>query len=129
MEPNTQSPCEFLRSVPRLRSQVSTDDSDWVYHLSDIQALSDVQVIDVGNDCYLAVREGLSVDFALFREESVDENHVVTVQLVFCGYGTGGDLREMRHTFWGHDREGYVFYMPIQGVINALEQLKKYFSD
>ncbi len=58
------------------------------------------------------------VNYALlgFVQSDMDGNDTL-VHRVFEGVGTGGSLREMRHTYFGPDLQGYVFYLPIDAVI------------
>lgn len=101
------------------------------YRLADIRARPGVVVTEPLRECYLAVRVsecGTHVHYAGLVWTSEDDDGV-EVEVLFTGNGTGGSLREMRHTNWGPDDSGYVFYLPLAKTIALLEALKQYFDD
>lgn len=53
----------------------------------------------------------------------------IEVAIVFRGEGTGGVLRECRHTYWGPDGKGYIFYPNGRVIAAAFKELSKYFDD
>lgn len=56
---------------------------------------------------------------------SWDDEETYVTSLFKCE-GTGGVLRECRHTYFPND--GYVFYMNHQDMINALNYCKEFFD-
>lgn len=74
------------------------------------------------NDCWLS--------FAFFTWTMSSQEEGDRVSCVFHGGGPTGGLNELRHTYWGtKNSDGYVFYLPIDATIKALEYLKKYYKD
>lgn len=115
------------------RVQVETCEPTWVYSLDEIKAKG-WEMVDLGGNNWLAVAlEGLGVEYAFFSFHCADQNMAnVQVECIWEGQGTGDGLREMRHTYFMPDDEetpGYVFYLPIDATIKALQHLKKYFDD
>lgn len=106
---------------------------DVAYLLDDLKTIPGVTVTEPEKECYLAVLphdNGVTLSFACFEwvtEDDRDKDVKVFVKLLFTGEGTGSNLREMRHIWWGED--GYLFYMPLSKVIAALGELKKHFDD
>lgn len=70
-----------------------------------------------------------SIDYAYyqFSSRTLGEEPVY-YECIWHGHGYGGSLREMRHTYFKVDDNGYVFYLDIKGTIRALEILKRYFD-
>lgn len=68
------------------------------------------------------------VDYALMQFAEDDGITSLYVN-VFSGRGTGPGLREMRHTYFGTEFNGYCFYLPINAVQQALELLKQHFEE
>lgn len=106
--------------------------ADVAYNLSVIKALPGVIFEEPIPEVYVAVLaapDDVSVSFAAFAWHTEDDNCVFGT-LLFRGEGTGSALREMRHITWGQDDKhpGYLFYMPLNKTIAALELLKKYFD-
>jgi len=64
------------------------------------------------------------VVFDFFYSDADNKN--VMLQPVFHGEGTGGALRECRHTWWGDN--GYIFYPNKNTIELALKELSKYFD-
>jgi len=115
-------------SLPAHASPV--DDKTTVYKLAELQAVPDAVVTKLTADCFLAVLvvDDLHVSFGMFEWHNAGDGGVF-IRLVFKGEGLSGNLREMRHTWWVPDEDGYVFYLPIDGVIAAMTALKAYFDD
>lgn len=104
-------------------------DQQRVYSLKAIRAIPGVVVTEPHPECYLAVHveDACLVSFAAF-DWNTEYGGDVLVDLMFKGEGTGGNLREMRHTYWGPEGDGYVFYLPLNKTIAVLEALKQYFD-
>lgn len=99
------------------------------YRLADIQAIPGIEIIEPVKECYLALlRDGICIDFAVLTWCGEGDG-IIYVEPLLVGNGTGGNLREIRHTWWGPWTQGYLFYMPLQKTLAALEALKTYFSD
>jgi hypothetical protein len=120
---------EILHGVPVVPPRDKHADPS--YMLADIKARPGVVVTEPLRECYLAVRVsacGTHVHYAGFEWYSEDDDGP-EVQPLFVGNGTGGNLREMRHTYWAPGRDGYTFYLPLSKTIALLEALKQYFND
>lgn len=96
-----------------------------LYRLSEITAIFEVINIDDNHWLFTDTSKGHWIDFALMAFVSKDDDDTY-VSTVFKGSGTV-DQREMRHVWFG-DGDGYVFYLPGDAVIKALEFLKTYFD-
>lgn len=120
---------EILKHAPPIQ-EPHGQPGDMYHSLNAIKAIPGVIVEEPIPEVYVAVRlseDTVIVDFAAF-EWCSEEDDDVCVHLLFYGHGTGSGLREMRHTYWGRDGDGYLFYMPINKTIAALEVMKKYFN-
>lgn len=97
-----------------------------VYDLIEInEVYTDVCTINQG---FLAAHnDGLVINYALFRfAESDADGSNVKVELIYSGQGISGGLREMRHTYFAN--EGYIYYLPMDMLIESFQILKKYFD-
>ncbi len=103
-----------------------------LYKVAEVRALPGVVFHEPISEVYVAVLPpadgGVSVAFAAFEWVAEDDDGGYA-SLMFRGDGTGGNLRELRHTYWGPERDGYVFYMHLAKTIAALGVLKTYFDD
>lgn len=111
-----------------------------LYSLDEIKKTAD-EIIEVDSNHWLAFKNELSfhdekpndlqncsLAFALFEVAQCEGDDINTlVNIVFCGDGPTGSLREPRHMWWG-DEEGYTFYLPAKAVIKTLQILEKYFD-
>jgi len=61
-------------------------------------------------------------------EWSSEDDSGPEVRVLFRGSGTGGNLRELRHTYWAPVTDGYLFYMPIEKTVALLTAMKEYFD-
>lgn len=79
-------------------------------------------------NCFLFIdSDEVQTEYAFFQfcwSEFDDTN--IHVSKIFHGCGTTYD-RAMKHTYFG-DKEGYIFYLPIDETIKSMEILKKYFD-
>jgi hypothetical protein len=106
-----------------------TDHGDDHYRLDLLRAVPGVVVTEPSRGVYLAVlANGIHIDFVGLESAGEDDSGII-LSLLFNGNGIGGNLREMRHTYWGPDGDGYTFYLPLAGTIALLEALKVYFDD
>ncbi len=100
------------------------------YYLEDVRKVPGVVVTEPHPGAFLAVRHdpnGVWIDFAGF--EWVGEDDLgPEVRVLFRGGGTGGSLRELRHTYWNPVNDGYVFYLPIDKTIALLGALREFFD-
>lgn len=111
----------------QVRDDIGTD-TKLVYSLNDIKALN-LDVIELADAGILVIQkeDDLHVNFALLQEDC-DDGEDRFFSVVFHGRGPSGSLRECRHTYWGEDGNGYIFYPPFDLIIAALNELKKYFD-
>lgn len=75
---------------------------------------------------------GLWLNFAVLQfHTSIDEGEFATC--LFFGDGPGGkkgeSLRECRHTYWGENGDGYIFYPEGKLIIAALRALSEFYDD
>lgn len=109
------------------------------YDLESIRAAAS-RCLDLPGEGILAVHldaDELHVSFAVFRWSSgpstrdgveVDGRKM---ELLFCGDGPSGNLRELRHTYWGdgsEGREGYLFDPPASLIVAAFAALREWFD-
>lgn len=100
------------------------------YYVDDVRKIPGVVVTEPYPGAFLAVRVsacGTFVDFAGLEWQGEDDLGA-EARILFQGNGTGGGLREMRHTNFGPDRDGYVFYLPINKTIALLGALREFFD-
>lgn len=110
---------------------------DDVFSLKEIKQKSTKLVELKENCCWLALtnRDGI-IDFGVF-EFSLQRSDIddVFVQMIFYGYGMGdfenpsNGLRELRHTYFAPARNGYIFYLSMETMRLAFDELSKYFDE
>ncbi len=71
--------------------------------------------------------DGTFVEFAVL-EFYVQDDDDTYLQCVWAGEGTGGALRELRHSWFGENQGGYVFYLRLDTMIAACQALQEYFD-
>lgn len=121
----------ILDHLTAIENYFGDKNSEKVYKLLDVRTVPGVEVEEPIPEVYVAIHlseDGVIRSFAAFEWASEDDDGVYAT-LLFHGEGTGPNLKELRHTHWGRDGNGYLFYMPISKTIAALEVLKKYFED
>jgi len=96
------------------------------YSLNKIKK-SGYKIINLSGGYLVLDIDEISIDFALFQSAGFDQNKNESLSLVFYGNGTGGSLRKCRHTYWGES--GYLFYMPLYLIKEAMSELKEYFDN
>lgn len=52
----------------------------------------------------------------------------VYYSLVFQGYGVSGGMRELRHTTWGYEGDGYLAYPDSRLIADAFVKLREWFD-
>lgn len=74
--------------------------------------------------------DDLIVSVALFdfAEGDIDGKNA-QYERVFHGSGPSGNLRELRHTYWGDPkRAGYIYYVDASMIREAFDVLEKWFD-
>lgn len=81
----------------------------------------------VPGKCWAFLRERVGVirEFVIAEEASEYEGKFY-VDVFWSGEGTGGSLRELRHSWFGED--GYIFYLNLDHLIAAAQFLKQHFD-
>ena len=105
------------------------------YSLSDIKKLANVEFVElVSERCWAAVanltpnNEGwLTIGVFQFASQTLGDDEIF-VDPIFVGEGPSDGLRELRHTWWGENQDGYIFYPNGEYITKALEFLKKYYD-
>lgn len=101
---------------------------DKVYHRKTLVD-SGFEIIELPGDGILVRKDPSDtwIEFAVleWHTEYMHLGEVLAVEysMLFHGQGTGGCLRELRHTYWGED--GYLFYINrglVEAAFKALEQ-------
>lgn len=111
------------------------NDEENCYRLSEIKAIANVEFQEViPEQLYMAVARlspisdlWLSVGAFEFYSQMMGEEEIY-VQPLFIGEGPSGVLRELRHTTWGPQGDGYLFYPDAMRICTALQFLKKYYD-
>lgn len=104
------------------------------YSRPEIEALEGARLFPLPDrDTMLVIREegdSIYIEYALFDYSTGDcsDGTPALMKCIFHGYGFGGGLREMRHTYFGQEA-GYVFYLPTQALIDSLKILQEYFDE
>lgn len=62
------------------------------------------------------------ISFVVFKFYAGDES--VYYSKVFCGKGPSQNLRELRHTYWGENGAGYIFFPSAKLICDAFDKLK-----
>jgi hypothetical protein len=123
----------MTRMIDRLTAEPDVAiDGNEVYDLAQIHAVAD-RVIDLGAGAVMAMAiDSEIVDFAVFGfsygptiQDGVSVGGV-KLYLVLHGDGPAGELRELRHTYWGD--EGYLFYPDVRVIVAAMAALKEWFD-
>lgn len=72
----------------------------------------------------------LWIRFAVFASGGSDlDDSNVRMNCIFHGEGPSGNLRECRHTWWGENSEGYVFYPDGDIICAAFKVLAQWFDN
>lgn len=106
--------------------------NDQYYSLDKFQTLYEVTELVPGRGWLVVHRPEpeYQTDFAVVQFMQSEVGGANTeVSIVFCGSGTGTVLRECRHTYWGPDGKGYIFYPNGKIIAAAFKELSKYFDD
>lgn len=115
---------ETLQRKDGVKSEIHDDEV--VFELAYLMGRFPI-VYEIGN-CSLFVKEdGIHVGYALM-ERTYEDSSGIFYEHVFSGYGISSSLREMRHTYFGSDFDGYCFYLPGKAVGKAFEILSQYFD-
>lgn len=69
----------------------------------------------------------IQVHFAAVEWAGSDA-HGDVVKSLWCGEGPSGNLRELRHSRFGPEFDGYMFYADLQHIILVAEKLKTWFD-
>lgn len=110
-------------------SLIGMDAKTVLYADADVRAKATF-AIEVADQGLLAVLEHEGhVSFVVLDwagAEGVTEGAPVVRQLVFRGCGPSGELRELRHTWWGED--GYVHLPQGALIADAFAKLERWFD-
>lgn len=105
--------------------------ADTVYPLDKAKARFEVR--DLCRDAWLVLKwdaDRLWLHFAVMTFHSSDgdgKNTVMKPQ--FHGEGPSQNLRECRHTWWGDNGDGYLFYPQGPAIIAGFKALSEYFDN
>jgi hypothetical protein len=69
----------------------------------------------------------VAVTFVTFLMSNMDGSELEVMHMLST-WGPSGGLREARHSYWGPDGNGYVFYMNFEHVRAALSYLERFFD-
>jgi len=100
-----------------------------VYSLDKMKELSTehVELPSNGHLFYYREADGLHLNFFVggFHTSDVDNKNVV-IDKIWTGCGPTGNLRELRHSFFGEN--GYIFYVNLDILEAASKDLRRYFD-
>lgn len=108
------------------------NEGETVYPEPNIRATAHRTIELPGGLLAVQVIEELHVSFVVFsavRGPSTRDGVEVEpamYQVTFCGEGPSGNLRELRHTYWGKD--GYIFYVNAELITSAFAALREWFD-
>lgn len=110
-------------------SAYNTCDSDGAYSIDVLKANHEVSDLAGRGWFVLDTSGGHWLRFVVFEyvASEVDGTNPHG-KLVFYGEGPSDTLRECRHTWWGEDGKGYVFYPNKKLILAALDKLSEYFD-
>lgn len=102
-----------------------------VYPLDKARARYEVR--DLGHEGHLVLKwdeQKLWLHFAVmtFYCSDGDGKNVMLVP-AFYGEGPSANLRECRHTYWGEDGNGYLFYPDGRVIAAAFKALSEFFDE
>lgn len=121
----------WLKSEP-----IEVGGDDRVYNLDEIKKSFEVR--EISPDGWLVLNDDSAeggvkysgwLKFAVLSFHSsgmLVEN--IGATLVFHGEGPSGHLREPRHTYWGDESSGYLFYPRAKIIVAGLEALKEFYD-
>ena len=102
-----------------------------LYSLDEIKQKFELKKISDKRDAWLALDKTSEywLKFAIveFHYSNGDGTNTM-VRVTFHGEGSSG-LRECRHTYWGEDGQGYIFYPHGKVISAAFILLSEYFDD
>lgn len=108
-------------------------EEDIIYDINSVYKNKNLKVIElIPKRAWLVVYEDETswVKFATleFHSSEIDESNL-KASVIFHGEGSGGNLRECRHTYWGECSDGYLFYPNGKAIALAFKELSNYFDD
>ena len=101
------------------------------YALSQILEIGEVRFLgDREDECIVFLKNGeYGKNFAVFQYDYADANETF-MSVIWHGCGTTGNLRELRHSYFGHPEDnGYIFYVPLDLMEKAIKVLREFFND
>lgn len=118
-----------MAAIEWLDSEVEDMNSVTVYPIEKARKRYEVRELPMGGHLVLNPNEHW-MKFAVlqfYTSESDGTNEMGSC--VFHGEGPHDALRECRHTWWGEECDGYLFYPNGQLIAGAFEALSEFFDD
>lgn len=110
------------------------DDGDVLYRYRELAADPGVEVLELlpePGGGWLFVKPDpepyVGMSFAVLEWHTEDDDSAYG-NVIWCGWGISGPLRELRHSWFGPARDGYMFYAPLKLLAAASTALLKYFD-
>jgi hypothetical protein len=110
-----------------------SDHTQAIYSLDEIKEKA-TEVIKLPSGGWLALykqddgHEWYHYGLFQFAGAESDGDKNTMVEKIFIGQGPSGNLREMRHTYFG-EKDGYIFYLPMKMIREAFDVLSKYYDE
>ena len=120
---------DWIKHFPDLWDE--SDEKEFLYSLDD--AKERYEVVELTKNGYLVLKwdaDKFWLHFAVLdfhHSDGDDKNVALCVQ--FYGEGPVGNLKECRHTHWGENGKGYLFYPNGELISEALKYLSQFYDE
>lgn len=122
-----ESTIKYLLKIDPTQRHFGTDDPE--YLLDDLKEVFD-ECTELGKGFWALLRRSeiwIEVSFVEFASSKTDGSNTM-VSHVFSSSGPEGSLRECRHSYFGPEAQGYVFYMDFGQMRAALKYMEQFFD-
>lgn len=102
-----------------------------IFSGNQLKAIEGIEVVELIEEKLWAFKlctDGVNVCFVIAQWLTEDDDDFF-VEPVWFGNGTGDALRELRHSYFAHDGEGYIFYAKLSHIQAAAAWLATMFKD
>lgn len=128
-EPYTPKPDNRPKILRGVLLHNECDDPDPYYHRKELHRAGIEEHVLIPERCYAYVRcSDATIDYAIMVSIGSDDQDE-HLECMWAGDGTGGSLQELRHSYFGNQQEGYIYYVNLASMEAACAFLRRYFED
>ena len=106
-----------------------SDDPDPHYHRKELQRPGVEEHVLIPDTCCAYVRQLYpTIDYAIMTSNGRDSENE-HLECMWAGSGLGGNMQELRHSYFGNQQKGYIYYINLASMEAACAFLRRYFED